>query len=78
VEIRDEADRAAQALGELDEDRRKVIILAIRHGLTHAEIARATGLPLGTVKTHARRGLIQLRDRLNAGTLTPLEMREAR
>jgi len=29
--------------------------------MTHSEIARATGMPLGTVKTQMRRGLIQVR-----------------
>jgi len=29
--------------------------------MTHSEIATATGMPLGTVKTQMRRGLIQVR-----------------
>jgi DNA-directed RNA polymerase specialized sigma24 family protein len=29
--------------------------------MTHSEIAAATGMPLGTVKTQMRRGLIQAR-----------------
>jgi RNA polymerase sigma-70 factor (ECF subfamily) len=33
-------------------------------GLSHELISRSTGLPLGTVKTHARRGLIKLRELL--------------
>lgn len=64
VDTSDEADRAWQAVGELRDEQRRVLTLAIRHGMTYDEIARATGLPLGTVKTHARRGLQLVRERL--------------
>jgi RNA polymerase sigma factor (sigma-70 family) len=66
VELADEARKARTALAELRPEQRRVIELAIDQGLTHEEIARVTGLPLGTVKTHARRGLIRLRELLNA------------
>lgn len=66
VELCDEARLAREALDELDPGQRRVLILAIEQGLTHDEIAETTGLPLGTVKTHARRGLIRLRQRLLA------------
>jgi RNA polymerase sigma-70 factor (ECF subfamily) len=69
VDLRDEAAHAATALGALREDQRRVLQLAIYHGLTHEEIARATGMPLGTVKTHARRGLIRVRELLAVPTL---------
>jgi RNA polymerase sigma-70 factor (ECF subfamily) len=64
IEIEDEASRAAAVLGELREDERRVIQMAVLQGLTHEEIAAATGLPVGTVKTHIRRGLIRVRERL--------------
>jgi RNA polymerase sigma factor (sigma-70 family) len=67
VEIEDEAAQALAVLGELREDERLVIRLAVYQGLTHEEIATATGLPVGTVKTHIRRGLIRVRERLDAG-----------
>jgi RNA polymerase sigma-70 factor (ECF subfamily) len=52
----------AQALGRLPDRPRQVIALAYVHGLTHQEIAERTGLPLGTIKSDIRRGLVALRD----------------
>jgi RNA polymerase sigma-70 factor (ECF subfamily) len=60
----DEAEQAMEALERLSPDQQKVLKLAIHRGLTHDEIAQTTGLPLGTVKTHARRGLIRIRELL--------------
>ena len=67
IEIGEEAARAAAALGELKEDQQRVLRLSIYQGLSHERIAEATGLPLGTVKTHVRRGLMRLREVLSAG-----------
>lgn len=50
-----------EALAHLERPRRDVVHLAFVEGLTHAEVAARLHLPLGTVKSHARRGLIQLR-----------------
>ena len=60
----EEAKVAAEALSELTEDQQRVLKLSVYHGLSHEKISRATGLPLGTVKTHARRGLMRIRERL--------------
>jgi RNA polymerase sigma factor (sigma-70 family) len=54
----------AQALATLPERPREMIGLAYVHGLTHQEIAERTGIPLGTIKSDIRRGLLALRDRL--------------
>jgi RNA polymerase sigma-70 factor (ECF subfamily) len=64
TEICAEAALAARALNQLRPEQQKVIHLAVYQGLSHQEIAQATGMPLGTVKTHVRRGLIQIREAL--------------
>lgn len=53
-----------QALQEMPDPRRTIVFLAFWEELTHAEIADSTGLPLGTVKSHVRRGLIDLHHQL--------------
>lgn len=62
VEIGEDAQRAAVALDSLKPEQQRVLRLSIYQGLSHERIAEATGLPLGTVKTHVRRGLIRLRE----------------
>ncbi len=61
VDRRDEAEEARRGLDQLATDQRRVLLLAIDDGLTYDQIAQRTGMPLGTVKTHARRALIRLR-----------------
>jgi RNA polymerase sigma-70 factor (ECF subfamily) len=56
--------RVHSALASLPADRRHLISLAFLRDLSHHEIAATTGMPLGTVKSHLRRALIQLRERL--------------
>ncbi len=59
---RDDAGRMLQrCLQQLQEQQRQIIALAYFRGLTHDELARQTGTPLGTIKTWIRRGLEQLR-----------------
>lgn len=55
---------ASSAMAELSEDQQRVLRLSIIYGLSHEKIAQATDLPLGTVKTHIRRGLIRVRQLL--------------
>lgn len=49
------------ALDKLSLAEQRVIELIFAGGLSHDEVASATGMPLGTVKSHARRGLARLR-----------------
>lgn len=67
VEVSDDAQRAARALATLSQDQQRVLRLSVHQGLSHEQIAQATGLPLGTVKTHIRRGLIRVREMLERG-----------
>lgn len=64
VQLAEEARVAVQALETLSTEQQRVLRLSVYEGLSHELIARATGMPLGTVKTHARRGLIRLREML--------------
>jgi RNA polymerase sigma-70 factor (ECF subfamily) len=58
--------RVHAALATLSDERRQLVSLAFLRDLTHAEIAELTGMPLGTVKSHLRRALVQLRAQLEA------------
>jgi len=40
---------------------RRCLVLAYENGLTHDQISRALGEPLGTIKSWVRRSLINLR-----------------
>jgi RNA polymerase sigma-70 factor (ECF subfamily) len=64
VELHDEVQKAQEALSQLRPEQREVLDLALGQGRTHQEISAAIGIPLGTVKSHARRGLIKLRELL--------------
>ena len=61
-EARAEAHSIRECLQELDAEQRHSIALAFYHGLTHSELATHLRRPLGTVKTHVRRGLLRLKD----------------
>ena len=59
-----EREDVRQALAKLTDKTREIFTLHFEQGMTHPEIVERTGLPLGTVKTRLRRGLIELRNQL--------------
>ncbi len=67
VAERASAHRLRDCLGKLEAEQRQTIALAFYHGLTHSELAGHLRRPLGTVKTHIRRGLLKLKDCLMRG-----------
>lgn len=64
-----DAEQAARAIRQLSADQRRVLEMSVVQGLTQREIAEATGAPLGTVKTHMRRGLIRLQELMATNSL---------
>lgn len=56
------------ALAQLSEEQQQILRMSYYDGLSQAEIARRLGIPLGTVKARARRGLLKLRQTLSDST----------
>jgi RNA polymerase sigma-70 factor, ECF subfamily len=56
--------RVHDALAKIRPEQRRLIGMAFLRGMSHPEIAEATGLPIGTVKSHIRRGLTALKSLL--------------
>jgi RNA polymerase sigma-70 factor (ECF subfamily) len=64
VEIRVENERVKRAMSRLTPLQREAVILAYYGGYSHSEMAQILAIPLGTVKTRLRDGMIRLRDEL--------------
>lgn len=67
VEIADELRRVNAALESLRPIEQRILRLSIHEGLSHGEVAQKIDMPLGTVKTHLRRGLQRVRELLGVG-----------
>jgi RNA polymerase sigma-70 factor (ECF subfamily) len=67
-------EKAKAILAQLSPDQRQVLELSLLDGLPHQEISERTGMPLGTVKSHIRRGLKKARDLVAASEATEGEV----
>ncbi|MGB3614136.1 MAG: sigma-70 family RNA polymerase sigma factor [Elainellaceae cyanobacterium] len=63
---REQRQEVRAALRDIPSDQRQVLELAHYEGLTQASIAERLNLPVGTVKSRARRGLLKLRQAMEA------------
>jgi RNA polymerase sigma-70 factor (ECF subfamily) len=64
--VSDELTRLRRCLQRLADDQQACILLVYHEGYSPAEVARRKRLPLGTVKTWVRRGLIRVRECMQA------------
>ncbi|CAM2010457.1 RNA polymerase sigma factor [Acanthopleuribacter pedis] len=64
LEASADATRAHEAMNDMGREQRKVLYLSLHLGMSHGEIAETTGVALGTVKSHIRRGLATIREKL--------------
>jgi RNA polymerase sigma-70 factor (ECF subfamily) len=68
VEITVEHERVGKALSRLTELQRQAVTLAYYGGYSHSEVAQMLSVPIGTVKTRLRDGMIRLRDELGVAS----------
>jgi RNA polymerase sigma-70 factor, ECF subfamily len=52
----------SECLDTLPPPQRQAIVLAYYHGMSHAEISRSLGVPIGTIKSRVRRALAAIKD----------------
>ena len=64
VEIQIESERVKEAMTRLTELQRQAVSLAYFGGYSHREVSQMLKVPIGTVKTRLRDGMIRLRDEL--------------
>lgn len=66
VSQQEQSQKVQAALAQLSANQQQILRMSYYDGLSHSEIAQQLQMPLGTVKSTARRGLLKLRQ-----TLTP-------
>jgi len=71
VELSQRSLAIRRAISHLPLDQKKALAMAYFKGMTHQEVADATGEPLGTVKTRIRLGMLKLRQLLEGENTPP-------
>jgi len=69
-----EVQNVVRVLGDMPAEHREILAMSIYEGYSHSEIAEIMHIPLGTVKTRVRRGLMHIREQLQ---LDPSEIEES-
>lgn len=64
----EQSQEVSAALAQLSDDQQQILKMAYYDGFSQSEIAERLGIPLGTVKARARRGLLKLRQTLTSFT----------
>ena len=64
VEVRVEHERVERAMARLTDMQRQAIALSYYGGYSNSEVATILSVPIGTIKTRIRDGMIRLRDEL--------------
>lgn len=59
-----EVAQVERVLSDMDPKHREILSMSLYEGYSHSEIAEALEMPLGTVKTRVRRGLMHVREQL--------------
>nr|WP_281378019.1 sigma-70 family RNA polymerase sigma factor [Chiayiivirga flava] len=67
IDALDAESAVGKAFDRLSAAQREMVALAFYEDLSHPEIAERTGMAIGTVKSHIRRGLAALRKALGGG-----------
>jgi len=65
----EESALASAAIARLSREQQDVLRFSFHNGMSHQDIASRMNIPLGTVKTNLRRGLIRIRESMKAGAV---------
>ncbi len=77
VEVADEIAKVRNCMEQLTASTQGVLKLILQEGMSHQEVSSSLQLPLGSVKSFARRGLLTLRDCVNRSFIATFQETES-